>query len=100
MFKAHVTYWQNARAFMNSEGKMEQKVQRENEGGKIEDQQGDVVDIEQCATRGETPPKAPRYRIRVDQNVYVVHGPTITGRGILEVSHHVPPQQWRLDQRF
>lgn len=60
----------------------------------------DIVDLEAFAARNERPPKASRYRIRVDKTVYVVPGPTITGRKILEISGHSPPEQWRLDRRF
>ena len=61
----------------------------------------EVFDLEEYATRGELPPEhARRFRIRVDRVIYVVDGPHITGRQILEISAHVPPNQWRLDQRF
>lgn len=60
-----------------------------------------VFDLEEYATRGELPPEhAKRFRIRVDRVIYLVDGPHITGRKILEISGHVPPEQWRLDQRF
>jgi hypothetical protein len=64
--------------------------------------QGDetIIDIEAFAARNEKPPKALQYRIRVDKTVYVVPGPTISGRRILEISGHVPPEHWRLDERF
>lgn len=60
----------------------------------------DPIDVEQFATRGDVVPDGTRYRIRVDKTVYVVEGPTITGRQILEVSGHVPVEHWRLDERF
>lgn len=62
--------------------------------------QVDVVDLEEAATQGVPARKAEQYRIRVDRNVYVVSGPRITGRQILAISEHQPPEQWRLDQRF
>jgi hypothetical protein len=58
------------------------------------------IDLEEYATRDEKPPKGKHYRIRVDKTVYVVEGPNISGRQILEISGHVPPEQWRLDERF
>ncbi|MDB4875598.1 MAG: hypothetical protein JWM41_2044 [Gemmatimonadetes bacterium] len=58
------------------------------------------VDVEEFATRGHPVPKATRYRIRVDRSVYIVNGPNITGREVLEVSNHVPVEHWRLDERF
>jgi hypothetical protein len=60
----------------------------------------EVVDVEAFTARNERPPKAAKYRIRVDKTVYVVAGPVTTGRKILEVSGHSPPEQWRLDERF
>lgn len=60
----------------------------------------EIIDVESFASRGESPPKGTRYRIRVDKSVYVVKGPIILGSEILIVSGHVPPEQWRLDQRF
>jgi hypothetical protein len=60
----------------------------------------DVVDLEVYAARNSNPPKAAKYRIRVDKHVYVVPGPLITGRQILEISGHTPADHWRLDARF
>lgn len=61
---------------------------------------GDPIDVEFYATKNERAPDGPRYRIRVDKTVYVVEGPLVKGRTILEVSGHVPVAHWRLDQRF
>lgn len=60
-----------------------------------------IVDLEECATRGQIPPEAAkRFRIRVNKEVFIIDGPKTTGREILELSHHNPVEQWRLDQRF
>lgn len=59
-----------------------------------------IIDIESYSARNETPPRGAQYRIRVDKGTYVVPGPSITGRQILELSGHTPPEHWRLDQRF
>lgn len=59
-----------------------------------------AIDIEQHARAGEAPPAGRRYRIRVDKTVIVVDGPTITGRQILEAAERVPPERYRLDQKF
>jgi hypothetical protein len=60
-----------------------------------------IVDLEECATRGQVPPEtAKRFRIRVNKDVFVIEGPKTTGRKILELSKHTPVEQWRLDQRF
>jgi hypothetical protein len=58
------------------------------------------VDIEAFARRGERPPRARRYRIRVDKTVVVVNGPTITGRQILEAAGRIPVERYRLDQKL
>lgn len=64
------------------------------------DAQEEVIDLDVYSAGNAVPPLGPKYRIRVDKNVYVVPGPTITGRQILEFSDHVPPENWRLDERF
>lgn len=60
----------------------------------------DVIDVEAFAARNERPPRAKQYRIRVDKSVYVIPGPETTGRQVLEVSGHLPPEQWRLDEKL
>jgi predicted ribosome quality control (RQC) complex YloA/Tae2 family protein len=61
---------------------------------------GEEVDLEQLAKAGQTPPKAKRYRIRVDDKYYVVHQATITGREILLVAGKNPPQNFILTQKL
>lgn len=62
--------------------------------------EAEIVDLEVYSARNENAPRASQYRIRVDKNVYIVSGPLIKGRKILEISNHTPPDYWRLDQRF
>jgi len=64
------------------------------------DQSAEPIDIEAFARKGERPPKAAKYRIRVDKTVLVVDGPTITGRQILELANRTPPERYRLDQKL
>jgi Multiubiquitin len=64
------------------------------------DQDSEIIDIESFARKGERPPSGNRYRIRVDKTVLVVDGPTITGRGILEVANRTPAERYRLDQKL
>jgi len=63
-------------------------------------QDDEPIDIEAFARKGERPPKAKKYRIRVDKTVLIVDGPTITGRVILELAGRTPPERYRLDQKL
>jgi hypothetical protein len=65
-----------------------------------EHQTDDVIDVEELAKAGTPVPRGARYRIRVDKTVFVVDGPTITGREILVKAGRVPPERYRLDQKF
>jgi hypothetical protein len=60
----------------------------------------EVIEVEELARAGKPVPKATRYRIRVDREVFIVDGPTITGRQILTVAGKVPPERYRLDQKL
>ncbi len=42
----------------------------------------DLVDVEECGKSGHKPPKARRYRIRVDTQRYVVEVSSMTGRRV------------------
>jgi len=57
------------------------------------------VDIEVLAREGKRPPKAKRYRIRVDDKYYVVHQHTITGREILVLAGKIPPEKFILTEK-
>ena len=54
------------------------------------------VDIEECAR----PPKAKRYRIRVDDRYFVVTEPRMTGRAILLLAGKTPPESYILTQKI
>ncbi len=54
------------------------------------------VDVEEFAKAGKKPPKAKRYRIRVDDKHFVVHKPSITGREVLTLAGKVPPESFIL----
>jgi Multiubiquitin len=56
----------------------------------------DEIDLEQFAKEGKPPPKAKRYRIRVDDQHFVVNQPTITGREILIIAGKTPPEAFIL----
>jgi hypothetical protein len=70
------------------------------QGGPMEHNSEDVVDVELLAKSGKPVPKASRYRIRVDKTVIIVDGPTITGREILSKAGRVPPERYQLDQKL
>ena len=58
------------------------------------------VDIESCAQNGYEPPRARRYRIRIDRQHYVIDRPTITGRELLELAGKTPHTRFRIDQKL
>lgn len=60
------------------------------------DETVEEVDLEQLAKAGKKPPKAKRYRIRVDDKHYVVEKPTITGREVLALAGKTPPEAFIL----
>ena len=58
------------------------------------------VDIESCAGRGHEPPCARRYRIRINNNRYVIDHHNISGRELLELAGMTPHDHFRLDQKL
>jgi hypothetical protein len=58
------------------------------------------VDLETYAKRGEKPPKAHRYRVRIDDAYYVVHKSHITGHELLELAGKIPPTAFILTQKI
>lgn len=63
------------------------------------DETGEPVDLEECSGGGLRPPRARRYRIRVDRQKYVVDRPSLTGGEILEVAGKIPPAGFQLYQK-
>ena len=57
------------------------------------------ADLEQLARAGCHPPKAMRYRIRVDDHYFVTTHHSLTGRGILELAGKLPPKDFILTQK-
>lgn len=57
------------------------------------------VDIEEYAKRGERPPRARRYRFRVDDHYYVTEKAELTGREILKFAGKTP-EGYYLRQRI
>jgi hypothetical protein len=58
------------------------------------------VDLEQTAKAGRKPPKAKRYRIRIDDIYYVVHQHSMTGAELLKLAGKVPPEDFILTQKL
>lgn len=63
-------------------------------------QESDVIDLEEYARTEQKPPKAKRYRIRIDKQHFVVEVSEMTGRQILELAGKQPPDRFRLDQKL
>jgi hypothetical protein len=60
----------------------------------------DEVDLEQVAKAGGKPPKAKRYRIRIDDKYYVVHQTSMTGAELLKLAGKNPPEDFILTQKL
>lgn len=59
----------------------------------------ELVDLEVYAKRGEQPPRAKRYRFRVDDHHYETEKPELTGAEILQFAGKTP-KQYHLRQRL
>jgi hypothetical protein len=60
----------------------------------------ELVDIEEYSNLGRKPPKAKKYRIKVDKEKYTVIVPSMTGREILVLAGKNPPERYQLNQKF
>lgn len=58
------------------------------------------VDLEQVAKAGGKPPRAKRYRIRIDDQYYVVHQSSMTGAELLKLAGKTPPENFILTQKL
>ncbi|MEQ1809378.1 MAG: multiubiquitin domain-containing protein [Terricaulis sp.] len=56
----------------------------------------DIIDLEEYAKRGERPPLAKGYRIKINGDPYVVHDPKPTGREILTLAGLLPAEDYTL----
>ncbi len=66
------------------------------------DEAVELIDIEEFSKINpeKSPPKAKKYRIRVDKKHFEVTTPSMTGRQILELAGKTPPERWMLNQKF
>ena len=56
----------------------------------------DIIDLEEYAKKGERPPLAKGYRIRINGDPYVINKPMITGREVLTLAGLLPPEAYTL----
>jgi len=84
---------------MSNDHKIENKV--EQLPAQAEAAEVDELDLEEFSkVHGGKPPKAKRYRIRIDREKFTVEVPEMTGRQILELAKKLPPEQWILNQKL
>jgi hypothetical protein len=67
--------------------------------GQVEDI-NDEIDIEEYGKRGERPPPARRYRVRIDRDRFVVPKAHPLGRELLTIAGKVPPERFSLTQKL
>lgn len=60
----------------------------------------DIVDLEEYAKQNRKPPRARRYRIRIDKKHYVVEVPVMTGRELLNLAGKTPATNFMISQKF
>lgn len=60
------------------------------------EREDEAIDLEQAAREGRKPPRGRRYRVRVDDEKYLVTDDVVTGRQILEISGREPVEDYVL----
>jgi hypothetical protein len=60
----------------------------------------DLVDIEEFGKAGKRPPKAKRYRIRIDKIKYDVDVPWMTGSQLLQLAGKTPVERYSISQKL
>lgn len=60
----------------------------------------DIVDLEEYAKSGRKPPRAGRYRIRIDKEHYTVEAPAMTGRELLTLAGKTPVTGYMISQKM
>lgn len=56
----------------------------------------EIIDLDEYAKTGKRPPLAKGYRVKINNNPFVVHEPMPTGREILTIANLVPPENYTL----
>lgn len=62
----------------------------------VEEIEIEEVDLEEYAKRGEKPPKAKSYKLKVNDTKFVWTSPLITGREVLQLAGLTPPENYIL----
>ena len=60
----------------------------------------EIVNIEEHAKKGEKPPKAKRYEIRIDKEKYTVDVSSMTGRELLTLAGKTPVTSYMISQKL
>jgi len=60
----------------------------------------EIIDLEECALANRRPPRARRYRIRIDKKKYEVEVLGMTGRELLTLAGKLPPSNYMITQKF
>ncbi len=60
----------------------------------------EIIDLEEFAKLGKTPPKGKKYRFRVDNEKYVTEKEVLTGKEILELAGKFPIERFQLNQKI
>lgn len=60
----------------------------------------DIVEIEEFGKKNQEPPKASKYKIRIDKKKYVVEVTQMTGRQLLELADKTPPERYTISQKM
>ncbi len=60
----------------------------------------EIIDLEEYAKTGRKPPKAKRYRIRIDKNHYVVEVSAMPGRELLNLAGKTPATNFMISQKL
>ena len=56
----------------------------------------DIIDLEEYARQGKSPPLAKGYRLKVNGKPFVIHDPNPTGREILTLAGLLPAENYTL----
>lgn len=83
---------------------MASEKENQGKGGKDDAPEGglsdEVIDIEEYAKTGRTPPRARRYRIRIDKQQYTVEVSSMTGRELLALAGKTPVNNYMISQKM
>lgn len=64
------------------------------------DELDEIIDLEEYAKSDRKPPRARRYRIRIDKQHHVVETPSMTGRELLTLAGKTPATNYMISQKM